>query len=171
MLLKSTRTREEGFGMLLSQYQERIYWQVRKMVEAHEDASDVTQEVWSKVVRYVDKFNEDSSLYTWLYRIAYNESVNFLKKQKVERGRREEGGRATVEASVDISEEETWEMLKKAISQLPEKQRVVFELRYFEEMPYRQMSDMLGTSVGALKASYHIAVKKIEAHVKTVCWA
>jgi len=168
-LLKSSKKREQGFALLLDDYQERVYWQVRKMTESHEDAADITQEVWSKVVRYIDGFQGESGIYTWLYRIAHNETMTFLRKQKHRRNSPVMSIVSEIGAG-DVSSEDIWSMLQSGIKTLPEKQRIVFELRYFEEMPYRQMSEELGTSEGALKASYHIAVKKIEAHVKKVCW-
>jgi RNA polymerase sigma-70 factor (ECF subfamily) len=163
-------TKEKAFNELVKTYQERLYWHVRRMVLDHEDANDVLQNVFIKVWKALADFREQSGLYTWLYRIATNETLTFLDQRK----RR---------ASLSLSDEETdlsnrlvaqpgfddrqleWK-LQKAIQGLPEKQKLVFNLRYFDEMPYEKMSEILGTSVGALKASYHHAVKKIEAYFK-----
>lgn len=169
-LLTSDKTREVGYKALLEKYQERVYWQVRKLVGSHEDAADVTQEVWTKVIRYINGFKAEAGLYTWLYRIAHNESMTYIKRSKM-------SATSEIEKDVESGEESMmgseaiWNVLQDAIAILPEKQRIVFELRYFEEMPYQSMSETLGTSVGALKASYHLALKKVEAHVKTICWS
>ena len=167
---REERTKEAAFNQLVKTYQERLYWHVRRMVLDHEDANDVLQNVFIKVWRALADFREQSGLYTWLYRIATNETLTFLEQKK----------RRT---AVSLSDEETdlsnrlaaqpgfddrqleWK-LQKAIQGLPEKQKLVFNLRYFDEMPYEKMSEILGTSVGALKASYHHAVKKIEAYFK-----
>jgi RNA polymerase sigma-70 factor (ECF subfamily) len=159
-------TRDQAFTELVSRYQERLYWHIRRMVVNHDDANDVVQNVFIKVWKNLETFREEANLFTWLYRIATNESLSFLEQQK----RR---------ASISISDQDTglenklqaekgfdagkleWR-IQQAIATLPDKQRVVFNLRYYDEMPYEKMSDILGTTVGALKASYHHAVKKIE---------
>ncbi len=168
-LLGNAGTRERAFSLLLDKYQERIYWQVRRMVACHEDAADITQEVWTKVIKYIDGFESKSGLYTWLYRIAHNEGITFVKRQKMKVLRQ-----ANLMVQNDVADhidgEKVWKLLNEGVSTLPEKQRIVFELRYFEEMPYRDISELLGTTVGGLKASYHIAAKKIESYVKTVFW-
>jgi RNA polymerase sigma factor (sigma-70 family) len=163
---KDPATREQGFTRIIKKYQEKLYWHIRRMVVEHEDANDVLQNMFIKVWNALDNFREDSQLYTWLYRIATNESLTFLEQQK----RRSSVSLSDVETGLsnklkadryfDAGKAE-WK-LQLAIQQLPEKQRVVFNLRYYDEMPYEQMSRVLETSEGALKASYHHAVKKIE---------
>jgi RNA polymerase sigma-70 factor (ECF subfamily) len=152
--------------MLVRTYQQRVYWLVRKMVIDHDDADDLTQEVFIKVHKAIDSFREDSQLFTWIYRIATNECLSYLNKKK----KRfflpiEDVGKQLVsklDGSAHISGDEIQKKLQKALLKLPDKQRLVFNLKYFEEMPYEQMSEVTGTSVGALKASFHHAVKKIE---------
>jgi RNA polymerase sigma factor (sigma-70 family) len=162
-------TREQAFTALIKKYQEKLYWHIRRMVADHEDANDVLQNMFIKVWKGLDNFREDSQLYTWLYRIATNESLSFLEQRKK---------RASISLSDDNNPLENklradknfdsnkieWK-LQLAIQQLPEKQRAVFNLRYYDEMPYQEMSRVLDTSEGALKASYHHAVKKIEDYI------
>jgi len=164
--------RERAYTAITKKYQEKLYWHIRRMVIEHEDTNDVLQNVFVKVWNALANFREDSHLYTWLYRIATNESISFLEQKK----------RKT--AAVSLSDEESsydfensikadkhfdstrleWR-LQLAINQLPEKQRLVFNLRYYDEMPYEEMSRVLETSEGALKASYHHAAKKIEDYI------
>ena len=166
---KNEATREAAFTRIIKKYQEKLYWHIRRMVIEHEDANDVLQNMFIKVWKNLENFREDSQLYTWLYRIATNESLTFLQQQKKR-------------SSISIDDEESpltnkiksddhfdankleWK-LQLAIQKLPEKQRAVFNLRYYEEMPYEEMSRVLETSEGALKASYHHAVKKIEEYI------
>ncbi len=167
---RNPETRERAFTSLLTKYQEKLYWHVRRMVIEHEDANDVLQNVFIRVWNGLDNFREDSQLYTWLYRIATNECLTFLEQQRrrsaVSLDEVESGLANKVRADryFDASKVE-WK-LQLAIQQLPEKQRIVFQLRYYDEMPYEQMSQVLETSEGALKASYHHAVKKIEEYLK-----
>ena len=163
---RETATKEAGYTRIIKKYQEKLYWHIRRMVVEHEDANDVLQNMFIKVWNGLENFREDSQLYTWLYRIATNESLSFLEQQKkrssvslsdVESGL---SNRLKAEKHFDGNKLE-WK-LQVAIQQLPEKQRVVFNLRYYDEMPYEKMSKVLETSEGALKASYHHAVKKIE---------
>lgn len=152
--------------MLVRSYQQRVYWHVRKMVIDHDDADDLTQEVFIKIHRYIDTFREDSQLFTWIYRIATNECLTFLDKKK----RRfflpiaDVAGElnAKLDSSSHVSGDEIEKKLQKALLKLPDKQRLVFNMKYFEDLSYEQMSEITNTSVGALKASYHHAVKKIE---------
>lgn len=158
-------TKEKAFTSLIKKYQEKLYWHVRRLVLQHEDANDVLQNVFVKVWKGLENFREDSQLYTWLYRIATNESLTFLEQQKrksVSSIDQEDGmvNRLQADRHFDANKLE-WK-LQLAVQQLPEKQRIVFNLRYYDEMPYEQMSRVLDTSEGALKASYHHAVKKIE---------
>jgi RNA polymerase sigma factor (sigma-70 family) len=162
-------TRETAFGWLLKKYQQRLYWQVRRMVIEHEDADDVMQNVLIKVWRHLENFKRNSSLHTWLYRISVNESLSFLenkkKRQSISLDKEDEEGEGPalqIAADTWFDGDDAERKLQEAILTLPEKQRIVFNLRYYDEMPYEEMSEVLETSVGALKASYHHAAKKIE---------
>ena len=168
-------TREKGFQLLLEKYRERIYWHIRRMVIVHEDADDVMQNFAIKVWKGLNNFRADSQLFTWLYRIATNETLTFLNKRKkyqsvpLIQDENEHGDSYNVLSSLKsdtfFSGDEIELKLQNAIAQLPDKQKLVFNLRYYDELKYEEMSQVLGTSVGALKASYHHAVKKIEAYV------
>jgi RNA polymerase sigma factor (sigma-70 family) len=163
---KQPSTKEKAYTTIIKKYQERLYWHVRRMVVDHEDANDVLQNMFIKVWNGLDNFREDSQLYTWLYRIATNESLTFLEQQKKRSSSSlsdEESGlsnKVVADKNFDAKRLE-WK-LQLAIQKLPEKQKLVFNLRYYDEMPYEEMSRVLETSEGALKASYHHAVKKIE---------
>lgn len=168
----SPGTREEAFNALLAKYQEKIYWHVRRMVINHDDADDLVQDIFIKVWRNLEKFREDSQLYTWLYRIATNECITFLNKKKnrlsVSIDDEDSSFLAETLTSSNYFDGDKAELkLQEAILTLPDKQRLVFNMRYFEEIKYDDMSAILGTSVGALKASYHLAVKKIEKFFET----
>ncbi|WP_420388631.1 RNA polymerase sigma factor [Roseivirga sp.] len=163
---KQPSTKERAFRGLVAAYQERIYWHVRKIVIAHDDADDVTQEVFIKIYKNLDDFREDSQLFTWIYRIATNEALNHLKKMK----RRSAVSMDDVHGELEnhltqgalVSGDEIQMKLQKALLKLPEKQRLVFNMKYFDDLKYDEISEITGTSVGALKASFHLAVKKIE---------
>jgi RNA polymerase sigma-70 factor (ECF subfamily) len=163
---KSADTREAAFTDLIKKYQERLYWHIRRMVVSHEDANDLLQNVLIRVWNALEKFREESQLYTWLYRIATNECLSFLEQKKkrttLQLSDDENGLVQQLKADADFDPQKLEWKLQLAIQQLPEKQRVVFSLRYFDEMPYEEMSNVLDTSEGALKASYHHAAKKIE---------
>ncbi|HEY0433730.1 MAG TPA: sigma-70 family RNA polymerase sigma factor [Chitinophagaceae bacterium] len=163
-------TREKAFTSIIRKYQEKLYWHVRRMVVEHEDANDVLQNVFVRVWNGLDNFREDSQLYTWLYRVATNECLTFLEQQKkrsaVPLDESESGLSNRVKADSHFDANKLEWKLQLAIQQLPDKQRIVFSLRYYDEMPYEQMSRVLDTSEGALKASYHHAVKKIEDYIK-----
>ena len=169
-LLEQPRTYERGFRLLMEKYQERLYWHIRRLVYEHEDANDVIQNCFIKVYRNIHKFERKSKLYTWLYRIAANEAITFLKKkqrQSTDVIDSEPGGLAnSLRADNYFDGDEAQARLYRALEKLPEKQRLVFNMRYFEELSYKDISELLDTSVGALKASYHHAVKKIEAFFK-----
>ncbi|MGV3530703.1 MAG: RNA polymerase sigma factor [Flavisolibacter sp.] len=167
---RQPETKESAYTAIIRKYQERLYWHIRRLVVDHEDANDVLQNVFIRVWNGLQNFKEESQLYTWLYRIATNESLTFIEQQKkraavslsdVETGL---GNKVKADRHFDAQKLE-WK-LQLAIQQLPEKQRVVFTLRYYEEMPYEEMSRVLETSEGALKASYHHAVKKVEDFIK-----
>jgi RNA polymerase sigma-70 factor (ECF subfamily) len=166
---KQEPTKERAFTAIIKKYQEKLYWHIRRMVVTHDDANDVLQNMFIKVWNGLENFREDSQLYTWLYRIATNESLTFLEQQKkrsitsfedVESGL---SNKIRADEGFDANKLE-WK-LQLAIQQLPDKQRAVFTLRYYDEMPYEEMSRVLETSEGALKASYHHAAKKIEDYI------
>jgi RNA polymerase sigma-70 factor (ECF subfamily) len=164
--LRNGSTRDKAFSDLVTKYQERLYWHIRKIVLNHEDSDDVLQNTFMKVWRNLDSFREESSLFTWLYRIAINESLTFINAQKKRHAVPfqdvSEYLKNRLEADEYYEGTDIQKKLQQAILTLPEKQRLVFNMRYFEELPYQQMSDILETSVGALKASYHHAAKKVE---------
>jgi len=159
-------TQNYAFNLIVRKYQERIYWHVRKIVIDHDDADDVVQNTFLKVWSGLSNFREDSQLFTWLYRIATNEALTFLKKKRTKYLLPivdvEYQLSNSIEADAYFNGDELQAKLQKAIIALPEKQRIVFNMKYFDEMKYEEMSEVLGTSVGALKASFHHAVKKIE---------
>lgn len=169
-LFKDTKSRNYAYNLLVQKYQERLYWHIRKIVIAHEDADDVLQNTFIKIWKGLESFKAESQLYTWMYRIATNESINWLNKKRkrffvplvnVER-------RLTDSLTSDpyFSGDAIQLKLQKAILTLPEKQRLVFNMKYYDEMKYEEIAEILDTSVGALKASYHHAVKKIEQYLK-----
>ena len=169
--LKNSNTQERAFRELMSLYKKRLYWHIRKIVLSHDDADDVLQNTFIKIFKNINSFKEDSKLFSWMFRIATNESITFINKK-------------AKNLSVDISElqhvlvdslsndvyysgDEIQIILQKAIISLPQKQQLVFKMKYFDEMKYAEMSEILETSVGALKASYFHATKKIEKFIKS----
>ncbi len=170
--LRDEKNSRLAFQLLVERYNERLYWHIRKIVVSHDDADDVLQNTFIKVWNNLKNFREESSLYTWLYRIATNESLTYINSKK----------KRTLLPINDVSDylinnlesdvyfegEEIQKQLQLAIIRLPEKQRLVFNMKYFDEMKYQDMAEILGTSVGALKASYHHAVKKIEEFLKNI---
>ncbi|MFT7031952.1 MAG: RNA polymerase sigma factor (sigma-70 family) [Cyclobacteriaceae bacterium] len=168
--IQNPDTRNYGFNLLVREYQERIYWHVRKMVIDHDDSDDLVQDIFIKVWKNFDKFREDSKLYTWIYRIATNECLNFLNKKKNKFFLPINDVASELATKIDsgghISGDEIQMKLQKALLKLPNKQRLVFNMKYFDEMKFKDISEITGTSVGALKASYHLAVKKIEENLK-----
>ena len=164
--LRDPKTAREGFADLVATYSERLYWQIRKMVFSHDDANDILQDVFIKAWLNLDSFRGDSKLSTWLYRIAINESITFLNKKRNQYNISIDDDDSflinVLEGDVYFDGDEAALKLQKAVLTLPDKQRLVFQMKYFEEMKYDEMSEILGTSVGALKASYHHAVKKVE---------
>ena len=155
-----------AFDTLMRLYGEQIYWQIRKMVISHDDASDLLQNTFLKAWNNIDNFRGDAKLSTWLYKIAVNESINFLNKERAKNNISKDDNDSflvhTLEADEYFDGDKLQLDLQKALLTLPEKQRLVFNMKYFQEMKYEEISSILGTSVGALKASYHHAVKKIE---------
>jgi RNA polymerase sigma factor (sigma-70 family) len=166
---KDPATKERGFTAIIKKYQEKLYWHIRRMVVDHEDANDVLQNIFIKVWKGLENFREDSLLYTWMYRIATNETLTFLERQKkrssVSFDNDENGLSNKLQADKNFDGNKAEWKLQLAIQQLPDKQKAVFNLRYYDEMPYAEMSRVLETSEGALKASYHHAVKKIEDYI------
>ncbi len=166
---KNEKLKDAAFTQLVRKYQERLYWHIRRMVVEHEDANDILQNVFIKVWKNLGEFREESNLYTWLYRIGTNEALTWIDQQKRRSSVSISGNedmfaeRLTSQKDFDPSKIE-WK-LQQAIHTLPDKQKLVFNLRYYDEMPYEEMAGVLGTSVGALKASYHHAVKKVEAFI------
>jgi RNA polymerase sigma-70 factor (ECF subfamily) len=167
--IKTAESRDYGFNLLVRAYQERVYWLIRKMVIDHDDANDLTQEVFVKIWQNLDRFREEAQLFTWIYRIATNHTLSFLKKKKRRFFIPIEDVNAKLEnkltESEAISGDEIQLKLQKALLTLPDKQRLVFNMKYFEEMKFEDISAVTNTSVGALKASYHHAVKKIEEYI------
>ena len=161
--LKDPKTRRKAFEQLVNRYSEQLYWQVRRIVLLHEDADDVLQNVFLKAWSKLDSFHQESKISTWLYRIALNESLDFMRRKKTQMISTDD---ETMVGSMLMADDyfngtEAEAMLQEAIAQLPEVQRTVFNMRYFDDMKYSEISEILQTSEGSLKASYHIAVKKI----------
>jgi RNA polymerase sigma-70 factor (ECF subfamily) len=163
---KDPSQKEKAFTAIIKKYQEKLYWHIRRMVVDHDDANDILQNMFIKVWKSLENFREDSQLYTWLYRIATNECLTFLEQQKrrsaVSLSDVESGLTNKIKADENFDANKLEWKLQLAIQHLPDKQRIVFNLRYYDEMPYEEMSRVLETSEGALKASYHHAAKKIE---------
>ncbi|XLS27898.1 RNA polymerase sigma factor [Flavobacteriaceae bacterium M23B6Z8] len=168
--LKDPNSRNDAFRTLIADYQEKLYWHIRRIVLNHDDTDDVLQNTFIKVFRSIENFKGESALYSWMYRIATNESITFLNQKAKKSGITSEAlqeqmiGRLVADVYFDGDEIQL--KLQKAIAKLPEKQRLVFNMKYFQEMKYDEISAVLETSVGALKASYHHAVKKIETELK-----
>lgn len=160
------KTRDKAFNLLLQKYQQKIYWHIRRLVINHDDADDLVQDVFIKVWKNLADFRSDSQLYTWLYRIATNESITFLNRNKLKNNvSLDEAGldlADTLAGSTYFDGDKAQMKLQEALLTLPEKQRLVFNMKYFDDLKYEEISAILGTSVGGLKASFHLAVKKIE---------
>ncbi|MBP5486478.1 MAG: RNA polymerase sigma factor [Bacteroidales bacterium] len=161
---------ERAFREIVDSYSERLYWHVRRFLCSHEDTDDLLQDIFIKIWSALPSFRGDSQLYTWLYRIATNETLNFLNKQKVRSALQFESLSSKLEEKID---EDPWfngdsmqRLLMKAIQKLPEKQRLVFTMRWFDDLSYEDISEILNTSVGALKASYHFATEKIKSFLE-----
>ncbi len=165
-LLRDPATVREAFGDVIRLYSEPLYWTIRRMVGDHEDANDILQNTFMKAWSSLENFRGEAKLSTWLYKIAINESLSHLEREKRRTGisldEPEAAAAANIAADSDMDGERLATLLRQAIATLPEKQRLVFNMKYFDDMKYEEMSEILGTSVGALKASYHLATKKIE---------
>jgi len=168
--LRDEKTKELAFRDLMSLYKERLYWHIRKIVIKHEDADDALQNTFIKVFKSVATFKGESKLYSWLYRIATNEAINQLNRQakmrNISSGDYQQASISNLKADVYFDGNEIQLKLQQAISTLPQKQQLVFNMKYFDDLKYKEIADILDTSEGALKASYHIAVKKIESFLK-----
>lgn len=168
-LLKGKSSKDEGFRLLIKQYGDTLYWHIRRIVVGHEDAEDVMQETIINIYRHIDKFNEDSSLSTWIYRIATNESIRWLKKQAPIFGSIDEissllAQKLTADEQIDTQSVETY--FQKALLTLPTQQRIAFNMRYYDELPYEEIAKITGKNVNTLKTNYHFAVGKIKNYLK-----
>ena len=168
--LKQQETQAKAFEVLVNTYKERLYWHIRRIVLNHDDADDVLQNTFIKVYRNINGFKGESKLFSWMYRIATNESLTFLKQKSKKLGISDEELKnnmvQNLQSDVYFEGDEIQLKLQKAMATLPDKQKLVFTMKYFQEMKYEEISEVLETSVGGLKASYHLAVKKIEAYIK-----
>ncbi len=168
--LYNSGQRELAFKELVNSYSERLYWHVRRLLCSHEDTDDLLQDIFVKIWSSLSTFRGESQLYTWLYRIATNESLNFLQKQKIRAALQFESMTSKIEERIDedtlLDGDQLQRDLMKAIQRLPSKQRTVFIMRWFDDLSYEDISEILGTSVGALKASYHFASEKIKAELE-----
>lgn len=165
----NSESRDEAFTLLLKKYQPKVYWHIRRIVINHDDADDIVQDVFIKVWKNLSNFRQDSQLYTWIYRIATNECITFLNKKRQKQSLSfEELSEKLCDSLNDdnyFTGDEIQKKLQQAIILLPEKQKLVFNMKYYDDLKFQEISDILGTSVGALKASYHLAVKKIESYL------
>ena len=168
--LKSKNESERAFRVLVNLYKERLYWHIRKIVLNHEDTDDILQNTFIKIYKNIHKFEEKSKLYTWMYRIATNESITFLNKKAKKKNITIEEVKdqliENLESDIYFEGNQIQILFQKAINTLPQKQQLVFNMKYFEDHTYENLSEILDTSVGGLKSSYHIAVKKITAYIK-----
>jgi|TARA_B100001059_G_C17781483_1_gene554491 RNA polymerase sigma-70 factor (ECF subfamily) len=168
--LKSPNESEKAFRVLVDQYKERLYWHIRKIVLNHEDTDDILQNTFIKIYKNIHKFEGKSKLYTWIYRIATNESITFLNKnakmKNITIGEVKNKLIENLESDIYFEGNQIQILFQKAINTLPQKQQLVFNMKYFEDHTYEDLSEILETSVGGLKSSYHIAVKKITAYIK-----
>ena len=169
-LLQDSARQREAFECIVKEYSEQLYWQIRRMVLSHDDANDLLQNTFIKAWTNIDYFRGDAKISTWLYRIALNECLTFMSKQRATTQLSIEDVQAEMlekmETDPYFDGDETQKIFLKAVHALPEKQQMVFNLKYFKEMKYEEISEILGTSIGALKASYHHAIKKIEHFLK-----
>lgn len=169
--LKSPNYKEQAFRELITLYKERLYWHIRKIVISHDDADDVLQNTFIKVFRSIDNFKGESKLYSWMYRIATNESITFINKNakrlQITNEEVQQHAVNNLQSDVYFEGDDIQLKLQQAIATLPQKQQLVFNMKYFDDLKYKEMSEILETSEGALKASYHLAVKKIETYLKS----
>lgn len=167
--LKSDRERDQAFRALISLYKERLYWHIRHIVKSHDDTDDVLQNTFIKVYKNINGFKGDSKLYSWMYRIATNEAITFINKNakrlQISNEETQQLAVNNLKADVYFEGDDIQYKLQQAIATLPEKQQLVFNMKYFQDLKYKEISEILETSEGALKASYHLAVKKIESYL------
>lgn len=163
-LTNQSKTLDQGFSLLMQTYQGRLYWQARKISGSHEDANDILQNAFIRIYKALKDFRGESSLYSWMHRIVTNEALTQVtkKNKKINDTVAWEDSMAEADTSSEQDAQKTLDLLQKAIKGLPEVQKTVFDMRYFQELPYAQIAKILGTTEGSLKASYHHAVKKIE---------
>ena len=168
--LRDASTVRSAFGELISVYSEPLYWQIRRIVQSHDDANDILQNTFMKAWSSIENFRGDAKLSTWLYKIAINESLSFLERERKHAGQSLDDQQTAIDS---IIADDPWfdgdkvaRLLRQAVASLPEKQRLVFNMKYYDDMKYEDISEILGTTVGALKASYHLAVKKIEQYLE-----
>ena len=168
--LKQKDSQARAFEVLINTYKERLYWHIRRIVMDHDDADDVLQNTFIKVFNHINGFKGESKLYSWLYRIATNEALTFLKSKSKKLGignnEMQEKMIGRLEADVYFEGDEIQIKLQRAIATLPERQKLVFNMKYYDELKYSEIAEILGTSVGGLKASYHLAIKKLEEYLK-----
>lgn len=168
--LRNPDTVREAFGDVVKQYSEQLYWQIRRMVLNHDDADDLLQNTFMKAWSSLEGFRGEARLSTWLHKIAINEAITFIEREKRRAGVSlddpEGSAAATIAATPDLDGDSLDANLRRAVASLPQKQRLVFNMKYFDDMKYEEISEILGTTVGALKASYHLAVKKIEQYME-----
>lgn len=168
--LKAEDTKNIAFNELVTLYKERLYWHIRHIVKSHDDSDDVLQNTFIKVYKNIKGFKGESKLYSWMYRIATNEAITFINKRAKQMNLNNEEAQSmaiqNLQSDVYFEGNDIQLKLQRAIATLPEKQQLIFNMKYFQDLKYKDMSDILETSEGALKASYHIAVKKIEALLK-----
>ena len=170
VLLQDPARQQEAFARIVKEYSEQLYWQIRRLVLSHDDANDILQNTFIKAWTNIEYFRGDAKMSTWLYRIALNECLTFLNKQRASQQLSIDEADTEIvnqlESDTYFDGDETQKVFFQAIKQLPEKQQMIFNLKYFKEMKYEEISEILGTSIGALKASYHHAVKKIESFLE-----
>ena len=168
--LKDAQTKEQAFKKLVSTYKERLYWHIRKIVISHDDADDVLQNTFIKVFKSIGNFKQESKLFSWMYRIATNEAISFINKRarecNLDISDFQQKLTSNLESDHWFTGDEVQMILQQAIQTLPTKQQLVFNMKYFDNLKYKQISEILTTSEGALKASYFHAVKKIESYIK-----
>jgi len=167
--LKSPKTQEKAFRALITRNKKRLYWHIRKIVISHDDADDVLQNTFIKIYNNINNFKGNSKLYSWMYRIATNEAITHLsnkaKRMQISSEAMQNGAINNLRAEVYFEGNDIQLKLQQAIATLPQKQQLVFNMKYFDNIKYKDMADILETSEGALKASYHIAIKKIESYL------
>ena len=167
-LILRSPDQNKGYRLLVNKYKEKLYWHIRRMVDDHEDADDILQNTFLKVIKSLNGFQQQSALYTWLYRIATNECLNFIGNKKNKKHESLKNSAVYyMRSTEELDDVKVLNRLAEAINILPDKQKLVFNMRYYDEMSYQDIADITDTSVGALKASYHHAVKKLEEHLKS----